>query len=328
MMQVSNIFALTPEWLHDFAKQLGADLIDEKFLILPDDIGEGGFFFTQVASGLSVFVGDMLLKKPLVFKRLGSDNGLYNLHYDFSDEMNIVNFEGIQQEIGYASNLGLGVFDNTTEHFFRPLVGKRFFALRLLVKEELLDKSLAEKNLSDMDKRKSKGKKKSLMFYDHIDSESRLIIQEIKNKSFGDPAFQIYVQGVSLRLLARFVDRYSNLKPMLYHVTVKEAETINLSKDYLISNLFTVFPGVDFLAEQSGMSISKYKSLFKKMFVDTPSNFFIREKMILANVLLKSGYYESLAEIVKELNYSNLTAFSRPYYNYFKRKPLEDFIKS
>jgi len=77
----------------------------------------------------------------------------------------------------------------------------------------------------------------------------------------------------------------------------------------------------------AGMSSSKYKMIFKKRFHDTPNNLFIREKMILANKLLQSGDYETLTEIIYELNYSKLSYFCSKYYALFKRKPSEDFIK-
>lgn len=328
MLIANHIFSLNSECLHLLANGLGADLIDERFVILPEDVGEGGFFFTEVAPGLSVIMCDIIYKTPVLLRRIKSENELYIIHFDFSDEMNLIHIDGLEHKIGYKTNLGLGVFDNVIENSYEPVVGERVFAMRLLVSKDLLDESIVNRDLKDLDKRKIKKLKNTLFFYDHIDSESKLILHSIKSKSFHDPGFQIYLQGVSLRLLARFIKRYSNLAPMLYHISEKEAEMINLSKEYLVNNLSTGFPGVDFLAEKAGMSVTKYKSLFKKMYVDTPSNFFIREKMIFAKELLKSEYYDSIGEILKELNYSNLTALSRPYIKYFNSKPLEDFIKS
>ncbi len=77
----------------------------------------------------------------------------------------------------------------------------------------------------------------------------------------------------------------------------------------------------------AGMSTSKYKSLFKVICNSIPNQFFIREKLNLANKLLKSKKFSSTEEIFLILNYSRKYYFSMQYFRYFKRKPLEDFKK-
>lgn len=328
MIEACHTYSLTPEWLYGLVKQLGAELIDEKLLVMPKELADGGFFFTKAAPGLSVVIWDLIFKEPIYLRRLKSDNDLYIIHYDFSDEINLIHIDGMKHKIGYKANLGLGVFDNAIENVFQPVVGERIFAMRLLVSKELLNASIITRDLNNPDKRKIKHGKNTLYFYDHIDSKSKLIMHAIKNKSFLDPAFEMYLQGVSLRLLAKFINRYSNLVPMLHHISDKEVEALNMTKDFLLNNLFKGFPGVEFLAEMASMSVTKYKSLFKKMYVGTPNQFFIREKMILANELLKSENFDKLSDIAHELNYLKLNKFSLTYFQQFGRMPSEDFIKS
>lgn len=113
-----------------------------------------------------------------------------------------------------------------------------------------------------MKTKKKKEKRKAFFFNDHIDSESKLIMHSVKNKSFQDPAFEIYLRGVALRLLAKFTDRYSNLTPMVNCVTEKENEVLNSVKEYLHCNLLKKFPGIPFLPEMAGMSCTKFKIIF------------------------------------------------------------------
>ncbi|MFG4002170.1 helix-turn-helix domain-containing protein [Flavobacterium aquidurense] len=329
MKEVSHVYSLTSEWLYDNVKQLGegAEVIDGKLTVMPE-LAEGGFYFTQVSHGLSVVLLDLTFGKPIRIRRLASDNDLYIIHYDFSDEINLIYIDGIKHKIGYKANLGLGVIDNAIENIFQPIVGERIFAMRLLVSKDLLTNSIANTSLKNTNKRKIKGDKNTLFFYDHIDSESKVIMHAIKNKSFSDPAFEIYLQGVSLRLLANFIDRYSNLAQMLHHIPEKEVETLQLTKEYMLKNLLDGFPGVDVLAEMSGMSVTKYKTLFRKMFTTTPNHFFIRQKMILANELLKSENFNELSEVARKLNYTKISKFSSAYSQQFGRKPADDFLKS
>ncbi|MEA9412533.1 AraC family transcriptional regulator [Flavobacterium sp. PL02] len=332
MIEISHTYTLTSVWQKQLVKQLieqlGAELIDDKFLQMPKKVGDGGFYYTEVVPGLSVVIWDLIFKETILIRKLKSDEALYIIHYDFSDEMNLIHIQGIKHKIGYKANLGLGVFDNAIDKVFQPVVGERVFAMRLLVAKDLLKFSVVNGAIKDVNKRKIKSGKNTLFFYDHIDSESKVIMHAIKSKSFLDPAFEIYLRGVALRLLATFIDRYSNLAPMLHHIPEREAEILNTTKDYLLDNLYTGFVGVEFLADMAGMSVSKYMSLFKKMFISPPNNFFVREKMILASELLKSGKFDSLLDISQELNYTKLSYFTSKYVQQFGRKPSEDFVKA
>lgn len=328
MIEINHRYSLSAEWLKELAEQFGVELINQKLLVAPKELANGGFFFTTITPGLSVVLLDITFKKSIHLRRLKSDNNLFIIHYDFSDEMNLIYIDGVKHKIGYKANLGLGVFDNAIENVFQPVIGERVFAMRLMVSKELLSTSIANSDLESTAKRKIKSDKNTLFFYDHIDSKSKLIMYAIKNKSFMDPAFEIYLKGVSLRLLAKFIDRYSNLAPMLHHISDKEVEALNLAKEYLLNHLFGVFPGVIFLAEIAGMSVTKFKFLFKNMFVSTPKNFFLREKMILANELLKSENFAKISDVARELSYSKASLFTVVYFQQFGRKPSEDFISS
>jgi len=328
MIEIKHKYSLSSEWLKELAEQFGVELIDEKLLMIPKELADGGFFFTTITPGLSVVLLDMTFSQSIHLRRLRSDNNLFIIHYDFSDEMNLIYVDGVKHTIGYKANLGLGVFDNAIENVFQPVIGERVFAMRLMVSKELISTSIARSDIENTAKRKIKSDKNTLFFYDHIDSKSKLIMHAIKNKSFLDPAFEIYLKGVSLRLLAKFIDRYSNLAPMLHHISDKEVDALNLAKDYLLNNLFSAFPGVIFLAEVAGMSVTKFKFLFKKMFVSTPKNFFLREKMILANELLKSENFVKLSDISRELGYSKVSLFAVVYFQHYGRKPSEDFVRA
>lgn len=328
MIEINHKYSLSSDWLKELAEQFGVELMDEKLLIVPKELADGGFFFTTITPGLSVVLLDITFNESIHLRRLKSDNNLFIIHYDFSDEMNLIYIDGIEHKIGYKANLGLGVFDNAIENVFQPVIGERVFAMRLMVSKELLSTSIANSDAENTVKRKIKSDKNTLFFYDHIDSKSKLIMHAIKNKSFLDPAFEIYLKGVSLRLLAKFIDRYSNLAPMLHHISDKEAEALNVAKDYMLNNLCSVFPGVLFLAEIAGMSVTKFKFLFKKMFVSTPKNFFSREKMILANELLRSENFSKISDIARELSYSKASLFSVVYFQQFGRKPSDDFMSS
>lgn len=325
MIEINHNYSLTPDWFHKVTEQLidklGAKRINEKLLVMSDDIVQGTYYYSEVIPGLSAIIVDITLKEPMIVKRLKGDDEMYIIHFDFSDEMNLIHIEGIKHKIGYKVNLGLGIFDNAIENSFLPVIGERIYAMRLLVAKDLINNAIKNGSF-----KQSKKEKRTLFFYDHIDSESKIMLTDIKNRTVFDPAFEIYSRGIFLKLLANFIDRYSNLEALFHHTPDVEMQAINVTKDYMLTNLFDEFPGIFFLAEMAGMSVTKYKVLFKRIFVDTPNRFFIREKMLLAKELLKSGEFDTIDDVSKELKIKTMSHFSSKYYNQFGKRISDDFI--
>lgn len=315
MKEILHIYSLKPEWQHGITQAIGAELIADKWLVQPTSLGTGGSYFLEVTPGLSVVVMDLIFNQPVRIRRKRTDEEFYIIHYDFSDEMNLIHVEGQQQKLQYKTGIGLGIIDNGTDSIFEPVVNERVFAIRLIVAKKLLDFVLPVTG---------KSKKKTLYFYDTIDSKSQIIMHRIKNKAFTDPAYDLYLRGVAFKLLAKFMDRYSDLKkPRL--VSDKEATALQGTINYLLQKLYDDFPGVEALAKMGGMSVSKYKILFKSMYRDSPKKFFIRKKMLLAEQLLLSGKYQSVQQVAKVLGYDRADYFSKQYRLFNEKDPIDDF---
>ncbi|UUC44218.1 helix-turn-helix domain-containing protein [Flavobacterium cerinum] len=315
MKEITHIYSLKPHWQHTITAAIGAALIADKWLVQPTSLGTGGSYFLEVAPGISVIVLDLVFNQPVRINRKGTDEEFYIIHYDFSDEMNVIRVEGQQQKLAYKTGIGLGVMDNSTDSIFEPVVNERVFAIRLIVAKKLLDFVLPVTG---------KSKKKAVYFYDTIDSKSQIIMHRIKNKAFTDPAYDLYLRGVAFKLLAKFMDRYSNTKKTRL-VSGKEATALDLTKEYLLKHLYDDFPGVEVVSEMAGMSVSKYKLLFKSMYQDSPKKFFIRKKMLLAEQLLLSGEYQSVHQIARELGYDRADYFSKQYRAFREKNPDDDF---
>ncbi|PAM91534.1 hypothetical protein B4N84_27390 [Flavobacterium sp. IR1] len=325
MIEINLTSFSISKWLQDLSDQLGAEIIDNKFIVIPESVGTGVFFITEVAPGLSVVIWDIVLKKAFDIKVLKADSSLFVVHYDFSDELNLIKVDDTKYKFDYKTDLGMGVFNTAVESLYHPTVGERMYAMRLLVSKKLLN-ALTINHVIKMTENKIKSGKKTLCFFDHIDSKSRILLQEIKSRSILDPAFEIYLRGISFRLLSKFIDRYYNLETSIYLISEKETDLVTSTKDYLMENLLNNFVGVHVLADMAGMSVTKYKSLFKKMFMTTPNGFFIQERMILAKKLLKSKNFYSISEIAAELKFHKMSMFNVAYLKYYGVKPSIDFI--
>lgn len=327
MKKFTHFYSLTPEWQHQLVKEMNGELIDDKIIVIPESLGHGHSYFTQITPGISVLFMDFVLTEEVKINRIKSDHELYILHFDLSEHVNMIKINDIDYKIGSYDNLGLAIIDNKIESSFKPAVNQRTLALRLLVDKKLLDEFLKNHPSEEYSKRKITVPKNSLYYYDNIDSNSILLIRSIKDRSVFDATFDPYLKGVSLKILGNFLNRYENSKAVENEITEVEIEAVTKTKTFLLDNLYNRFPSVTFLSEMAGMSASKYKMLFKRQFNNSPNNFFIKEKMLLANQLLQSGDYTSLTEVIYELNYTKLSYFTSKYYDFFHKKPSEDFRK-
>ena len=74
------------------------------------------------------------------------------------------------------------------------------------------------------------------------------------------------------------------------------------------------------LAKDENMSVSTLQKSFKQVFGRNISQFTLHEKMKIAKELLSSGS-NSVSEVGYKLGYSNLSHFSKAFYNEFKTNP-------
>lgn len=327
MKKFTHFYSLTPEWQYQLASEMGGELIDNKIIVLPENLGSGHSFFTQITPGISALFMDFVLTTPIKMNRLKSDNELYIFHFDLSDHPSLIKINDIDYKIGSSINLGLAIISNAIESSLKPPMNKRTAALRILVDKKLLNEFVKNHPTEEFSTRNIKIEREKPYYYDNIDSNSLLLLQSLKNRDVFDSSFEPYLKGISLKLLGNFLNRYSDSNTVKNEISEIEVEAITKTKTYLLDHLYNPFPSVPFLSKMAGMSPSKYKMLFKKEFHSTPNNLFIKEKMILANKLLQSGDYNTLTEIIYELNYTKLSYFCSKYYDLFHRKPSEDFVK-
>ncbi|MFA7628740.1 MAG: AraC family transcriptional regulator, partial [Candidatus Dojkabacteria bacterium] len=77
------------------------------------------------------------------------------------------------------------------------------------------------------------------------------------------------------------------------------------------------------LARTIGMSETKMKSLFKKIFEDSIYNYYSSARMIEAASILKSNPCLPVSEVGYALGFSNLSHFSKMFKRHIGMKPKE-----
>lgn len=319
MIQIQHYYTLTPEWQYGLAKNMGSTLINEKIAVIPKNIGKGFTYFSQIMPGLSVMLLDAVFTKEIVMNRVQTEHDIFILHFDLSDHINPVTVDLDKQKKHTPDNTGFSVLHSRIRSYFKPEIGKKVYAVRLLIDNKLLKKYLIKKDST------VKNIESKILFYDHTNSNSKILVNSLKEKSVFDDTFDTYIRGVSLKLLSNFINTYSS--PSLDKISRNEVNALKKTKTYLLENLHNQFPSIEYLSKMAGMSPTKYKSLFKKQYKIAPNQYFISQKILMAHKLLKSGKFSSTTEILNLLNYSRNSLFTVKYYKHFGKYPSEDLVK-
>lgn len=321
-------YTLTPEWQHQIVRSLGARLIDNKLLIIPEDIASGGSIFLQVAPGLSVHLLDMTFHIPVAITRIPKDYNYYMIYYDIGDEITTHILGETVHKAGYHSKLGMGFMDCGIKGIIMPPVGERTYSLRLLVDKNYYRSLAATNRTTEVTDLLFDESKNTLFFYSHIDSRSKVLLNELKTEHhFSGSSFELKLKHIALYLLNYVVERTARFEPIINKLSQQDIDNILKTSQYMLDNLLSEFPGLPAMAEMAQMSGTKYKVLFKKMLKESPHNFFSKEKLLLGQKLLQSGDFNNVQEIAYELGYNNPSYFAKIYKKAFDVLPGDVFVK-
>ncbi|WP_293913692.1 MULTISPECIES: helix-turn-helix transcriptional regulator [unclassified Sphingobacterium] len=316
-IQLDLTYTLTPQWLQQFGDLIGIRPIDNKIIYLSEEIAEGRIYFLELMPGLSVMLRDMIVHQPILFNRKAKEDDLVFVYYDLSENISTHIVNGVGHMVGLNSPFDMGIVDSSVESTYIPILGERVYSLCILVSKDLLIKLFKDHIQKSNKNIYFDPEHNTLLFYGHIDSRSKLLLNQLKRKSYKDPSYELFFKSTSFRLFGLLIEGFSKVSYPSFKLSEVEIKGILATQEYILTQLWLKFPGVGTLSRMAGMSESKYKLAFKKIFNDTPNNFFLTEKLFLAKRLLLSGDYNSILEIAYELGYSKSSYFSAVYRSKF-----------
>jgi AraC-like DNA-binding protein len=327
-LHINYQYGMCVGWQQPLAQEMGAELIDGKYLVLPENLGKGGSFFLEVMPGFSLLLADITFHKPVAFTKRASSDHFYMVYYNFSEGISRCIVDRANHRIGYQSKFGMGFTDSLKESIIIPKLDVQYYSLHLLIGKQLLMSLMGNTRPEHIIEALLDKAKNTWLFYSHIDSGTRLLLRKIKERSFDDPSFELLAKGTALKILTYLVKRLRNFEPFMEKLSLADTSGILNTRQYLLDNLRLDFPGIAVLADMAGMSESKYKKLFTKLMKASPNSFFLQEKLLLAQKLLQSGNFNSIREVAIEVGYSKPGYFSEAYKKAFSSLPQEAFVKT
>jgi len=292
--------------------------ITEDGLILREELGKGRIRYFQIQQGLWTNHIDLELNQPIELLRIPKEkNDYFILNFHLSECNISLTGDGKEYNLGFEKvNVLLSSSCSSAKVTVPPKIPIRIFNIGF-------DKEWLEKNiLNDREKKLQSFFPESEPIYlsEIIDYKTKQLLQEVNIHKDSN----LKLSTKALQLLEYFFERLS----------IRESETdggesihpedmlqLMKSKAYIENNLNGTV-SVEGLAQVCGMSISKFKRLFRQVFGTTPYKYFLESKMQLSMELIQSDKY-SISEVGYIVGYSNLSQFSKAFKNQFGLLPKE-----
>jgi AraC-like DNA-binding protein len=322
MITVNYKLTSYADYLHQLAAVLGATVEDNQFR-LPPAKGAGFFHVIEAENGPEAFLYDFTLNDTLVLKREQDSIEYYTLVFDIlaregSFRVKIDADEGADNmERPTAFYLTSFLYDvESVLHKDVNLKGIRILLtpawmqhyLQLSENEAVLEKYLALKTAG--------------IWYKPVTDEVTTLLNDLLTGS-GKPL--LFYQSKILRIIELFFEwLYDEMKMMSGKsgISRSDIEAVQKIEAQLTADVTKLPPTLKELARDAAMSESKLKKVFKTVYGFPPYEYFQRQRMQKARLMLVSGNY-SVKDVGYTLGYANLSNFTLAFKKVFGKLPSQ-----
>lgn len=302
------------EFLHYLSLKLQVEL-KEGHLVFPPSFGEGYMQVIELPNGLQALISDIHFHTDVVFKREKSKEYFCVLHFndvELRGPVQIVK-NGKQTEEKSKRRAGIALSSSQSDANYTVPAKTKAKVISILLPEEWL-----KNNLNRFDELKTLSNftsfGNSLTHPEPFDAQHRILFDEVFQTEADHPIQKMIIKNRIMLLLEHFLSKlFSNMKNMDDNVP-KKMKPADLSKlmeieSLLVRDFNQPPPTIITLAAGAGMSVSKLKTAFKKVYGTGIYEYYQKNRMQKARSLLLTGQY-TVKEVGLQLGYTNLSNFS------------------
>ncbi len=312
-------FNLTsPDIFHKALNQDIPSIIKGNQLIIDKSFGEGGMKYLELQHGLYVNQIDAKVNSPLTLHRLPKNKNDYfilNFHLSSSDIRQDIG--GKIYKLGFENiNVLLSSACAEAKLEIPASVPIKLFNIGFTI-DWLEENILSFKTEEFFSLFRSN---KSIYLFETIDYQykKKLLLTDFENKS------KLSIMSGTMQLLDYFFQKVSarNVEANSHqNIDLTEFATMQRIREE-IDNCVSSTISVEKLSKMAGMSLSKFKLLFKQIFGTTPYQYYLTNRMERAMELLESKKY-SVSEVGYIIGYSNLSQFTKAFHKHFGILPSD-----
>ena len=285
-------------------------------LELDKKIGFGKITYFQVQSGLWCSQIDVTLNRSLELTRDPKEiNNYFILNFHLSKSKIFQSGDGKEYNLGLENvNILLASSTTSARIHIPPNVPIKVFNIGFT--REWLDDNIL--NSVDGFVKKLFPKTCPIFLSEFLDYRFKGILRDASHSMNN----RLVQTSKVFQLLEYFFSRLQNREKGFSGVEGVHADDLNnliLTKENIENNVQNII-SIENLAKLAGMSLSKYKRLFKQVFGTTPYKYYLEAKLNLAMELLMAKKY-SCSEVGHMIGYTNLSQFSKAFKKQFNTLP-------
>jgi AraC-like DNA-binding protein len=313
------------ELFNEFAERLETKPVNGR-LTVPSSWGKGYLQLERLPNGLNVLIMNCCLNDDLFYERPPGSKEFYTLR---SREINVKNAavttidnqeahepRGMHKSLYLTSSLfdiSFFVSKNTPMDVIHIELKKEWLAryLHMNVYDDILHEYLSLK-IKMLDA--------VIMDADYSDAHADII-----NVDKNHPVEVTILHNRIMYIIERFfTELYEQRKQIKYRLRNSSADidAVIRVESKLLERIKESFPSVNELAREAGMSASKLKTLFKKVYGKALFEYFQERRMLKAKAMLLSSHY-SVKEAAFEFGFKNISNFTLAFKKQFGMLPHE-----
>jgi AraC-like DNA-binding protein len=311
--------------IKDFAHVLHATC-ESGYIHVPHETGSGFVRGVDLADGLSVLIGNCSFRRDLVLNRRPADDNYYILHFDevTADKDFDVRIDddvqGKYHAVFSAVQLTRGAY--TTDRCISA--NTRLRSINAMFSREWLIRYLGSESC-EAELEAYLRKRNAITSFEPLDGEYRILLNEILSQDIRQPLQHIYLYNRVLLLIERFLSRFfAGVYELDKRRNLNDAQLSRLMEvEYVLASDFSnPPPNIAQLSKIAAMSPTKLKSEFKKVYGMPVYEYYQRNRMGAARLLLESRKY-TVKEVGMNVGYSNLSHFASAFKRVYGVLPSE-----
>jgi AraC-like DNA-binding protein len=165
-------------------------------------------------------------------------------------------------------------------------------------------------------------KNSTIINVDRMSHQSLILINNFRKISLDSPFYEMNFKALIYALINNYLEQLKTKKMILGKVVNDDIKRLIVSRKFLQKNNEGLFPGIDFLAAEALMSVSKYKKMFTKILGLSPAVYFYNSKLEKAKKLLETKEY-TVKEVANKLNYSSSSFLAKKFSRVYGVSPKE-----
>jgi len=319
MKQIEYCITGASKWIRTINKLVPSVLMEER-LILDHSVGTGDIEVIPIQEGLNItFINIKLHSEINLVRKSDHANNYFILNFYFSKteiSHKILNKNHLEFE-----HCGVLLSSSMTDSESLLPANLPIRIFNITFSKEWLQKNVLEDFNDNNELHKIFTKNEPIYLFENLDYTFNDTFQSLL--SFEKSIGKIWLVADVLKMLTHFFNKIQSRPFSIYKSNANSIDIKGLlvAKTTIEESWHSV-PSNELLAQLAGMSLSKFKKLFKDVFGESPYQYYLGLKMNKAKELLIMDEH-SVSSVGYILGYSNLSQFTKAFKKFHGILPKE-----